>query len=79
MEKDYFFTLTVALREELVVGVQAGLSPPLVQFLQQEHAAPERMVVAMSFRLLERCGQLLQVEAVRAVAVKTPRTALALR
>jgi len=70
----------VKLRGELVVGGLAGLSHPQVQFLKQEHAVPEQVVVAMSFHhLLEMCGQLWQLEAVRAEMVKTmPQKALPL-
>lgn len=73
----------MVLKGEVVLGEQAGLTPPQVQFLLQKHAEPEHLVVAMSYLplvlLLERCGQLMQTEAVKAAeAVKSPQTALPL-
>ena len=68
------------LKGEQVEGAVAGQSQPQVQFLEQEHAAHERVVVAMSYHhLLEMCGLLWQLEAVRAELVQlTPQMALAL-
>ena len=68
------------LRGELVLEGLAGLSHLQVQFLKQQHAVPEQVVVAMSFhRLLEMCGPLWQLEAERAGMVTTmPQKALPL-